>query len=64
MKHAVNSKPDAQLAPVWGEVDVRGVLLHRLRHDLIDELDDWRVINGLVQVDDLAGLLFLLAETF
>ena len=42
---------------------VGGVLLHGLRDDLVDELDDAGRRRLLVQVDDLACLLFLLAET-
>ena len=35
------------------EVDVRRALLDGLGDDLVDELDDRRVVGGLAQVDDL-----------
>ena len=37
------------------QVDVRRALLHRLGDDLVGELDDRRVVDGLAQVDDLPG---------
>ncbi len=54
LQDAVDAEAHAQLAPVGGEVDVGGAPLDRLGDDLVDELDDRRVVGGLVQVDDLA----------
>ena len=58
----VDPEAHPQLAPVGREVHVGGSLLDRLRDDLVDELDDRRVVGGLVQVDDLAAALFRLFD--
>ena len=53
-QHAVDAEAHAQLGCLVGlEVDVRGAVLDRLGDDLVDELDDRRVVGGLAQVDDL-----------
>ena len=53
-EHAVDAEAHAQLGAVGLEVDVGGALLDGLGDDLVDELDDRRVVGGLAQVDDLA----------
>ena len=62
LQHAVDAEAHAHLAAVGLEVDVGGALLDGLGDDLVDELDDRRVVGGLAQVDDLGGpgLLLLL----
>ena len=63
VQHPVDAEAHAQLAPVGRQVDVGGALLDRLRDDLVDQLDDRRVVGGLAQVDDLGGVaLFLLLD--
>ena len=49
LQHAVDAEAHAQLAPVGREVDVGGAALDGLGDDLVDELDDRRVVGGLVQ---------------
>ena len=46
-------KRTRMLGPVGLEVDVGGAALDRLGDDLVDELDDRRVVGRLAQVDDL-----------
>ena len=53
-EHAVDAEAHAHRAVLGLEVDVRGALLDGLGDDLVDELDDRRVVGGLAQVDDLA----------
>ena len=59
MQDAVDPEAHAQLFAVGGEVDVGGAPLDRLGDDLVDELDDGRVLGGLVQRDDLGVFLGL-----
>ena len=55
LQHAVDAEAHAQLTPVGGEVHVGGARLHRLGDDLVDELDDRRLVAALAQLDDLGG---------
>ncbi len=58
VQHPVDAEAHARLLAVGREVHVGGALLDGLRDDLVDELDDRRVVVGLVQFDDLRlGLL-------
>ena len=52
-EHAVDAEAHAHVRALGLEVDVGRALLDRLGDDLVDELDDRRVVGGLAQVDDL-----------
>ena len=53
VQDAVDAEAHAQVASVGRQVDVGGVPLDRLGHDLVDELDDRSVVRRFAQVDDL-----------
>ena len=62
LQDAVDPEADPYLLAVGREVDIRGAPLDRLGDDLVDELDDRRILVALVQRDDLGvffGLLLL-----
>ena len=60
MQDPVDSEAHAQLASVGRQVHIGGALLDGLRHDLVDKLDNRRVLSGLAQVDHFgADLLHL-----
>ena len=58
LQDAVDAQAHAHLVAVGGEVNVGGAALDGLGDDLVDELDDRRVLGGLAQVDDLGVALF------
>ena len=60
LQDAVDTHPHAHLVTVGGEMHVGGATLDRLSDDLVDELDDRRVVGGLAQVDDLGAALLAL----
>jgi hypothetical protein len=59
LQHAVDAEAHAHLFAIGREMDIGGVHLHGLGDDLVDELDDGRVVGGLAQIDDLGALLGL-----
>ena len=52
-QHAVDPKPDRKPVLVRLDVNVRGIVLDRLRQQRIDEADDRRLI---VTIDEVGGL--------
>ena len=54
-EHAVDAEAHAHLACRPARSGCRSAVLDRLGDDLVDELDDRRVVGGLAQVDDLGG---------
>ena len=57
LEHAVDAEAHAQLLAVGRQVHVRGADLDRLGDDLVDELDDRRLVAALAQLDDLGAPL-------
>ncbi len=55
LQDTVDAKAHAHLLAIGREVDVGGVQLDGLADELVDELDDRRVVGGLAQVDDFGG---------
>ena len=54
-QHAVDAEAHAQVLALRRDVKVGGALLDGLPDELVDELDDRRVVGGLVQLDDRAS---------
>ena len=61
-QHAVDAEAHAHLAALGLEVDVGGALLDRLGDDRVDELDDRRVLGGLVDLGDVRDLVLALRD--
>jgi hypothetical protein len=59
VEHAVDAEPHAEALLVRLEMDVRGVLLDRIRHDDVDELDDGGVLGGRLEALNVDVLGFL-----
>jgi hypothetical protein len=58
-QHAVDAVADAELVLEGLDVDIRGLLAHRLRQDRVDQADDRRIV---LRVHEVAGIGDLLRE--
>jgi hypothetical protein len=60
VQHAVDAEPDDERVLLRLEVDVAGPVLGRLEDDRVDEADERRVGDAVVDLEVVALLLFLL----
>ena len=63
VQHAVDAEPDPQVVLGRLDVDVGRAVLDRLGDEQVDELDDRRVLDDLLDLGEVVVLLGVVAST-